>query len=94
MSATIVAAADRGLPPTRQRIEHIIDNLIALLDETEPDADLEPSLGWINPTTYSGFTRGGSDDREECSDFEPDTDLEENTTPTMEDRGLYFGEVR
>lgn len=30
--------------PSRQRIERIIDNLIALLDETDPDPDLEPYL--------------------------------------------------
>lgn len=80
--------------PNRQRIERIIDNLIELLDATEPNPDDEPSLGWCNPTTYSGFTACGSDDREECSDFEPDVDIEENTTPMMDERALFFGEVR
>lgn len=80
--------------PSRQRIERIIDNLIALLDESDQDPDDEPSLGWCNPVEYRGFTAGGSDDREECCDFEPDVDMEENTTPQMDDRGLYFGEIR
>lgn len=40
---SIVAA----IPP-RHRIEAAIEALISLLDATEPDHDLEPSLGW-NP---------------------------------------------
>jgi len=54
MPATIVAAADLGLPLNRARIERIIDNLVALLDATDPDPDLEPTgddepyLGWPN----------------------------------------------
>src|SRR5690554_1321093 len=46
MPATTLAAAAEGLP--RERIEAAIEALIALLDATEPDSDLEPSLGW-NP---------------------------------------------
>ena len=89
MPATTVAASATGLPINRARLERIIDNLIALLDETDPDVDLEPSLGWC-----SHIAHDGSDDPEGCSNFEPNVDLEENTTPRMDDRALYFGEIR
>jgi hypothetical protein len=58
--------------PSRQRIERIIDNLIALLDETDPDPDEEPvgddepSLGWISPCDRRAGYVGG------CSDLEQD----------------------
>jgi hypothetical protein len=57
-----------ALPLDRARIERIIDNLLALLDASEPDPDLEepgddePYLGW--PTNAAGAHSSAVDDRE------------------------------
>jgi hypothetical protein len=98
----------------RARIERIIDNLVALLDASEPDPDLEPSLGygpygvdlegddaddepWLGwAAMYDGGpgATGNLDDREQDTDYEPNTDLEANSAPDLNKRPLALGEVR
>lgn len=62
MPATTVAAADLGLPLNRHRIERAIEALIELLDASEPDPDLEPSLGYNH---YGSNDAEGDDERED-----------------------------
>lgn len=79
-------------PAIRQRLEATIDNLIALLDEIDGDADREssgddePVLGWPDEWTGRGASMlhiTGDDDRElegehdeDGGDAEPDHDGE------------------
>lgn len=67
MTAMDLRAAAYGVP--RHKIEKAIQNLIDLLDATEPDPDLEPvgddepSLGWTSTMAF-----GDSEDREDDFD--------------------------
>jgi hypothetical protein len=79
----------------RHRIEAAIDALIALLDASEPDSDLEPSLGWCSNWDGSVGAYGGSDERERDDDIERDAidDLDDDGSPSLNDRPLQLGEV-
>lgn len=55
----------------RDRIEKIIDHLIDLLDASEPDPDLEPSLGW-NPYGCDDREYDGADEEGDELEFELD----------------------
>jgi len=68
-------------PHDRLTLATTIERLINLLDALEPDADLEPSLGW----TVRGpdaLANGSQDDREDDGD-----DLEPNGDETDYDGG-------
>jgi hypothetical protein len=78
-----------------ERIQWALDLaelLTAVLDAAEPDADLEPSLGW----TISG-NRGGTDDREEQNEDGSDEDggsfrASPNRLPPITSRDLHRAE--
>jgi hypothetical protein len=84
--------AAEGLP--RHRIERAIEALIALLDDTQPDPDLEPNLGWTDFTTWHPGCLAGVDDREHDEDLEEDhVRGDADSTPSLNDRPLALGEV-
>lgn len=66
--------AFRAIGHLRQEARDEIDRLLAFLDATEGDADLEPSLGFpeVDPGRLAPSDRGAADDREEDADNEED----------------------
>lgn len=82
-----------ALPLDRRRIERAIEALIELLDAADPDPDFEPSLGWTRTWDGAPGAYGSTDEREECDDFEPDTDREEDFAPDLNERPRIFGEA-
>lgn len=68
----------------RHEAQDEIDRLLAFLDATETDADLEPSLGFpeVDPGRLAPSDRGVADDREEDADHEA-------ADPGVEQHPLY-----
>jgi len=87
MPDTIMSAAGHGLP--RERIEAAIEALIALLDVSEPDSDLEPqgdeepSLGWTSTMAHGSLTDAELDD---CDDEPSDHGIADHGG--LEEQGL------
>ncbi|MBL8578896.1 MAG: hypothetical protein JNK47_16860 [Mesorhizobium sp.] len=67
-----LAATGEAMPIDRHRIQRIIDNLIDLLDSTEPDPDFEPNLGWARTWSGAPGEFGNVDDREGDDEREDD----------------------
>jgi hypothetical protein len=77
------------LPVTRRQVEAQIDALIDLLDTLDTDPDLEPSLGWTQPSGHYLETpdqllanANAGDDREDDDEREPDVDGEPSLAAT------------
>jgi hypothetical protein len=83
MTTVTIPAPLPSVASLRKEAAAAIERLIAFLDATEPDTDLEPSLGWTTssnhwletPEDLIGNANGG-DDREDEDEREPPVDDE------------------